>query len=407
MRTAKPLQTHRLVEHARSVGFELCGVAPAEEFEELRRLPEWLERGYAGEMRYLHDARRASAENVLPGTRSVIVCALNYNAAAPYSTAANAIAATDDETVGEIDEADARKPRGWISRYAWGDDYHDVMKRKLEELLAWMHGESGGAFQARSYVDTGPVLERVAAKYAGLGWLAKNTCLINQQLGSWLFLGVILTDLELTPSLPRGAPPPADMCGSCRRCIDACPTDAIVAPYVLDARKCIAYLTIELRGPIPQEFRPAMSNMVFGCDICQDVCPWNRKAPPTRIAEFLPRRITANNSATIPNQDSAPSEKTGGSLFAPALDWLASLDEEEFRKVFRGSPVKRTKWRGLIRNVCVALGNSRIAPDNPAYSPIIRRLEQLAASDDPTIAEHAVWALERLRYKSSGSASAD
>src|SRR5579864_5214245 len=154
MRTAKPLQTHRLVEHARSVGFELCGVAPAEEFEELRRLPEWLERGYAGEMRYLHDARRASAENVLPGTRSVIDCALNYNAAAPYSTTTAAIAATVDE----IDEPDSRKPCGWISRYAWGDDYHDVMKCKLEELLAWMHGESGGAFQARSYVDTGPVL---------------------------------------------------------------------------------------------------------------------------------------------------------------------------------------------------------------------------------------------------------
>ena len=403
MRTAEPLQTRRLVEHARSVGFELCGVAPAEEFEELRRLPEWLERGYAGEMRYLHDARRATTENVLPGTRSVIVCALNYNAAFPYSTAADAIAATIDE----IDETDARKPRGWISRYAWGDDYHDLTKSKLEELLAWMRTEFGDAFQARSYVDTGPVLERVAAKYAGLGWLAKNTCLINQQLGSWLFLGVILTDLELAPSLSRGTPPPADMCGSCRRCIDACPTEAIVAPYVLDARRCIAYLTIELRGSIPQEFRPAMGNMVFGCDICQDVCPWNRKAPSAQIAEFRLRRITADTSATISDQVSARSEKTAGSLFAPALDWLASLDEAEFRKVFRGSPVKRTKWRGLIRNVCVALGNSRISPENPAYSPIIRRLEKLATGGDATIAEHAAWALERLRHADSGAASRD
>lgn len=401
MNTVEPLQTRRLVEHARSIGFELCGVAPAEEFEELRRLPEWLERGYAGEMRYLHDARRASAENVLPGTRSVIVCALNYNAPAPYSTAADAIATTIDQI--DEDEANAGAPRGWISRYAWGDDYHDVMKSKLEELLAWMRAEFCSAFQARSYVDTGPVLERVAAKYAGLGWLAKNTCLINQQLGSWLFLGVILTDLELTPSLPHGAAPPADMCGSCRRCIDACPTEAIVAPYVLDARRCIAYLTIELRGSIPQEFRPTMGNMVFGCDICQDVCPWNRKAPATQIAEFLPRRVTA----AIANRDSAPSAKTAGSLFAPALDWLASLDEEEFRKVFRGSPVKRTKWRGLIRNVCVALGNSHITPENPAYSRIIRRLEQLATSDDATIAEHAAWALERLQYEGSGRASAD
>lgn len=398
MRTAQPLQTRRLVEHARSIGFELCGVAPAEEFEELRHLPEWLERGYAGEMRYLHDARRASADSVLPGTRSVIVCALNYNAAAPYSTNADAIATAVDEIeeIDEINEADACKPRGWISRYAWGDDYHDVMKRKLEELLAWMRVEFGDAFQARSYVDTGPVLERVAAKYAGLGWLAKNTCLINQHLGSWLFLGVILTDLELTPSLPRGAPPPADLCGSCRRCIDACPTEAIVAPYVLDARRCIAYLTIELRGSIPREFRPAMGNMVFGCDICQDVCPWNRKAPATRIAEFLPRRVPTDTSATMSDQVSEPTEKTPGSLFAPALDWLVSLDEEEFRKVFRGSPVKRTKWRGLIRNVCVALGNSRITPESPVYTPVIRRLEQLATGDDATIAEHAQWALDRL-----------
>ena len=399
-----PLQTQRLVEHAKLVGFELCGVAPAEEFEELRHLPEWLERGYAGEMRYLHDARRASAESVLPGTRSVIVCALNYNGALPYSTATDAIAATLDEK-DQIDEADARKPRGWISRYAWGDDYHDVMKRKLEELLAWMRAEFGDTFQARSYIDTGPVLERVAAKYAGLGWLAKNTCLINQQLGSWLFLGVILTDLELATSLPRGAPPPADMCGSCRRCIDACPTEAIVAPYVLDARRCIAYLTIELRGPLPQEFRPAMGNMVFGCDICQDVCPWNRKAPATQIAEFLPRRITAGTPATVSDQVFAPSERTTGSLFAPALDWLVSLDEEAFRRVFRGSPVKRAKWRGLIRNVCVALGNARITPENPAYSLIIRRLEQLATGNDATIAEHAQWALDRLAKATSNEAS--
>ncbi|MGB7022629.1 MAG: tRNA epoxyqueuosine(34) reductase QueG [Candidatus Acidiferrales bacterium] len=403
MSTAEPLQTRRLVQHARAIGFELCGVAPAEEFEELRRLPEWLERGYAGEMRYLHDARRASAENVLPGTRSVIVCALNYNAAFPYSTVADTIAATIDE----LDEPDARKPRGWISRYAWGSDYHDVMKSKLEELLAWMRAEFHDAFQALSYVDTGPVLERVAAKYAGLGWLAKNTCLINQQMGSWLFLGVILTDLELTPSLPHGGAPSADRCGSCRRCIDACPTEAIVAPYVLDARRCIAYLTIELRGSIPQEFRPAMSNMVFGCDICQDVCPWNRKAPATQIAEFLPRRISADTSATMSDQVFAPREKTAGAFFAPALDWLVSLDEEEFRKVFRGSPVKRTKWRGLIRNVCVALGNSHITPENPAYHPIVQRLEQLETGDDPTIAEHAAWALERLRHENDGRVSTD
>ncbi|MGH9864919.1 MAG: epoxyqueuosine reductase, partial [Candidatus Acidiferrales bacterium] len=253
-----------------------------------------------------------------------------------------------------------------------------------------------------------PVLERVAAKYAGLGWLAKNTCLINQRLGSWLFLGVILTDLELTPSLPLGGTPPADLCGSCRRCIDACPTEAIVAPYVLDARRCISYLTIELRGPIPREFRPAMGNMVFGCDICQDVCPWNRKAPATRIAEFLPRRISDHPRTPNANQDAdAQSETTDDSLFAAALEWLASLTEEKFRRVFRGSPVKRTKWRGLIRNVCVALGNSHIARETPSYSRVMRRLEELAAGEDTIIAEHAAWALKRLRRDSSSTASTD
>ncbi|HEV2618162.1 MAG TPA: tRNA epoxyqueuosine(34) reductase QueG [Candidatus Acidoferrales bacterium] len=400
MKTTAPLQAQRLVDQARSIGFELCGVAPADDFEELRRLPEWLERGYAGEMRYLHDARRASAESVLPGTRSVIVCALNYNAAFPYSAATDAIATT-------VGEAGTHKPRGWISRYAWGADYHDVMKRKLEELLTWMRAEFGAAFQARSYVDTGPVLERVAAKYAGLGWLAKNTSLINQQLGSWLFLGVILTDLELTPSLRNAEAPPADLCGSCRRCIDACPTEAIVAPYVLDARRCIAYLTIELRGPIPLEFRPAMGNMVFGCDICQDVCPWNRKAPATAISEFLPRKISMNTPVASVKQDPALHQEADISLFAPALDWLVSLNEEEFRGVFRGSPVKRTKWRGLIRNVCIALGNSPIASENPSYSLIICRLEKLAADEDANIAEHAAWALKRLQRANSGAVSTD
>ena len=394
------LRTGRLVESARAIGFELCGVAPAEEFEELRRLPEWLDRGYAGEMLYLHDARRTSAQDVLPGTRSVIVCALNYNAALPYSTAADAIAASAGGD-------GAGGPRGWISRYAWGDDYHHVMKRKLEELVAWMRAEFGGAFQARAYVDTGPVLERVAAKHAGLGWQAKNTCLINQRLGSWLFLGVILTDLELTPSLPRGEALPRDLCGSCRRCIDACPTEAFVAPYVLDARRCIAYLTIELRGPIPEEFRPAMGNMVFGCDICQDVCPWNRKAPTTRIAEFLPRTTHENGHDMGAEQDRAGRVAGDESLFAPALEWLISLDEGEFREVFRGSPVKRTKWRGLIRNACVAVGNSRIAPGDPAYSRIMRRLEDLAAGEDALIVEHAKWALARMRAENSDLPAAD
>ncbi len=245
-------------------------------------------------------------------------------------------------------------------------------------------------------MDTGPVLERVAAKHAGLGWLAKNTCLINQQAGSWLFLGVILTDLEFAPSLANSAAPPRDLCGTCTRCIDACPTNAFAAPYVLDARRCIAYLTIELRGSIPEEFRTTMGAHVFGCDICQDVCPWNRKAPVTAVSEFQPRKIAHASSDAGTQNDAAEI-----SLFHPPLEWLLSLSEEEFRAAFRGSPVKRAKWRGLLRNACVAIGNSRLTPTNPAYSRIMHRLEELAADDDSLLAEHTQWALDRLGKNSS------
>ncbi len=191
--------------------------------------------------------------------------------------------------------------RGWISRYAWGDDYHEVLREKLNALVAAMRAEFPEPFEARAHVDTGPVIERVAAKYAGLGWLAKNTMLINQQLGSWLFLGVILTTLELAPSLAPGEAPAADLCGSCTRCLDACPTQAFPQPYVLDARRCISYLTIELRGAIPEELRAGMGNAAIGCDICQDVCPWNRKAPVTQLAAFQPRKIPAAATRTYEN----------------------------------------------------------------------------------------------------------
>ena len=244
-------------------------------------------------------------------------------------------------------------------------------------------------FEARAYVDTGAILERVAAKYAGLGWLAKNTCLINQQLGSWLFLGVIITTLDLEPTLARGEAPAPDLCGSCTRCLDACPTQAFAAPYVLDARRCISYLTIELRGAIPEEFRPQMGTHVFGCDICQDVCPWNRKAPVTQLAAFHPRQIAAS-------ENGKEKMENGRSLFAPELEWLASFDQREFSEIFRGSAVKRAKWRGLIRNACVAFGNAKIAPDSTAYGRVIALLERLAASDDALIAEHARWALGRI-----------
>ena len=383
--------TVNLRERARAIGFDLCGVAPAAEFEELRHFPEWLARGYAGEMQYLHDPRRRNLRETFSGICSVIVCAMNYNSAQPHLTNVSS-PAENGACANAPASSDSNSPRGWISRYAWGSDYHDVLKPRLDELIAWMRAEFGPEFFARAYVDTGPILERVAAKHAGLGWLAKNTCLINQRAGSWLFLGVILTDLEFAPSLANAAAPPRDLCGTCTRCIDACPTGAFAAPYVLDARRCIAYLTIELRDPIPEEFRPAVGSHVFGCDICQDVCPWNRKAPVTAVPEFQPRKI-AHASNDRESETGAPQAI---SLFHPPLEWLLSLSEEEFRASFRGSPVKRTKWRGLLRNACIAIGNSRLTPANPSYSRIMHRLEELARGDDPLLAEHAQWALDKL-----------
>jgi epoxyqueuosine reductase len=358
----------RTIELARAVGFDLCGIAPAGEFPELAYLEEWLGRGHAGEMRYLHDARRRSPAHAMQGARSVIVCALNYNTALPSSTDACA------------QPTSRAGPRGWISRYAWGDDYHSVLSEKLEALIHNLQGEFPEPFEARAYVDTGPIVERVAAKYAGLGWLAKNTCLINEDLGSWLFLGVIVTTLDLAASLYAEHTPAPDLCGNCTLCIDACPTSALVEPYVLDARRCIAYLTIELRGAIPPELREPIGRHVFGCDICQDVCPWNRRAPVTALPNFQPRR------------------RGDRSLFSPDLEWLISLTEEEFRAVFRGSPVKRTKWRGIVRNACVAIGNSGLRPNDPRYQEICARLSELAAAEDAILSEHARWALTRLRF---------
>jgi len=356
---------------ARELGFDLAGIAPASDFPELNRLEEWLARGHAGDMRYLHDPRRRSPARALEGARSLIVCAINYNTAPEYSTLAVAPRSPNDS---------GDRPQGWISRYAWGDDYHDVLGQRLRALLERMRVCFDGDFDARAYVDTGPIIERIAGKYAGLGWLGKNTCLIHHRLGSWLFLGVIVTTLEFEPTLRAKEVPLADLCGSCRLCLDACPTGALVEPYLLDARRCISYLTIERRGPIPEEFRPQIGAMVFGCDICQDVCPWNRKAPTTRLAAFEPRQ-----------------PKAGRSLFAPELEWLAGMDEEEFRQVFRRSAVKRAKWRGLVRNACTALGNcsAQLAPKT--RERICQLLAHLARSSDPLIAEHAGWGLSRLK----------
>ena len=361
-----------IVEQARAEGFDLCGVVRAEGFPELERLAEWLRRGYGGEMWYLEDSRRADLRAVLPQVRSVIVCALNYNTDFPLSASRSSAG-----------HSPQKPPTGWISRYAWGDDYHDVLWNLLNRLAARLPERFPEEHEARAYADTGPISERVLAKHAGLGWIGKNTLLLNQTLGSWFFLGVVLTSLELKPSRTAGDAPAPDLCGSCRKCIDACPTDAFVEPYVMDARRCISYLTIELRGPIPGEHREAMGTHVFGCDICQDVCPWNRKAPLTHRAEFAPREFSGDSSRT--------------SLFEPDLEWLLSLTEEEYRAVFRGSALKRAKWRGLMRNACIAAGNAAASPGINGLARIAVLLEDHAGGEDPVIAESARWALSRIQ----------
>jgi epoxyqueuosine reductase len=260
-----------------------------------------------------------------------------------------------------------------------------------------MRGQYQEPFEARVYADTGPLQERILAKYAGLGWIGKNTLLLNQALGSFFFLGVILTTLELAPTLTAGEAPPPDLCGTCRRCIDECPTEALVEPYVMDARRCISYLTIELRGSIPEELREPMGWQVFGCDICQDVCPWNRKAPVTEAAEFQARAFAPDKGRSTRTVDSPGSEQTQGqSLFLPALEWLAGISEKEFQQFFRDSPVKRTKWRGLVRNACIALGNSSLRRNTTGHKQILALLERLSASAEPLISESARWALSRI-----------
>jgi epoxyqueuosine reductase len=336
-------------------GFDLTGIAPAADSAELQHFPQWIAAGHAGEMKYLEsrdergDLKRASLARVAPWARSVIVCAINYNTEHPYSI--------------ELHDPD----RGWISRYAWSrQDYHDAVLCRLKQVEAALHhalpDESEPTLTTRSYVDTGPIVERVYAKYAGVGWIGKNTCIINQRKGSWLFLGVILTSLELAPDMP--AP---DRCGTCTRCIEACPTDALLGPYQLDSNRCIAYLTIEKRGAIPEDLRAGMGRHVFGCDICQDVCPWNRKALASSAPEFQPRPGLVN----------------------PALAWLAEMPAEEFREAFRGSPIRRTKRSGLRRNAAIAMGNS----GNKEFLP---QLDSLITDEDEFVAESGRWAKNRL-----------
>jgi epoxyqueuosine reductase len=338
---------------ARNAGFELTGIAAVQDFPELARFPDWIAAGRAGEMKYLESRDesgqllRASLRSVFPWARSVIVCAVNYNTAQPYSTKVN------------------NSGHGWISRYAWScEDYHDSVLRRMRDVEAKVKQlcSEGTPVETRSYVDTGPIVERVYARYAGVGWIGKNTCVINQQLGSWLFLAVIVTSVELSPDIP--AP---NRCGTCSRCIEACPTHALVAPYELDSNKCISYLTIEKQGSIREELLSDIGHQTFGCDICQDVCPWNRKAPASEKPEFQAREGLVN----------------------PALAWLAEISEQEFREKFRGSPIKRTKRTGLRRNALIAIGNSA----NRELLPVVERACQDA---EPVVADAARWAKEQL-----------
>jgi epoxyqueuosine reductase len=349
----------QLAEFVRSAaleeGFSLAGIAAAGRFRELDGFPAWIAAGYHGEMEYLARANsagelcRAALENVAPWARSVVVVAINYNSAAPHSSECS------------------DPSRGWIARYAQGSaDYHDLLLPRLRKLEARMTerivAEGHAAPRTWCYVDTGPLIERVLAQHAGIGWTGKNGCIIHQQLGSWLLLGVILCSHPLAPSLAA-----SDRCGSCTRCLDACPTSAFLAPRQLDATRCISYLTIEQRGPVAEELRPAMGRHLFGCDICQEVCPWNRRAPIATEPAFAARP----------------------ELVDPPLETVAKMSNPEFRATFRRSPLKRAKLRGMLRNVAVAMGNS----GNPEHLP---RLRELARHEDPAVAEHARWAIAKL-----------
>ncbi len=333
---------------AAECGFELAGVARAAPAAGRDQYHAWVNAGFAGDMLYLTGRRaemRDDPRYLLPSARSVICVGKLYNAPQPYST--------------QFDDAEL----AWISRYAWGEDYHRVLRAGLRRLEARLRESIGAPFDSRICVDTAPLMERAYARLAGLGWIGKNTCLINQPRGSWFFLGELLVSLEIEAD----APPP-DRCGTCRRCIDACPTGAIVpfgGHHAVDSRWCISYLTIELRGAIAENQRAGNSGHVFGCDICQDVCPWNRRAPATADAAFHPRQV------------------------APPLERLAALSEAEFGELFGGTPVWRARYSGFLRNVTVAMGNRGL----PGFRPA---LERLAASEDPMVAEHARWALGRL-----------
>jgi len=488
----KPMLSSLAVkERAIELGFDLAGIAPIGVWKDLEFCRRWVEKGFNGEMRYLENPKRFDPHLVLPSAKSIICVGLVYNAllrsqesgvrsqnkgqtqssmrgSRPPVAGKNEQRTTDNGQMPSSSDrfrissfefrVSAATPRAWVSRYACGQDYHAIMRAKLEQLRAALEELAPGV-ETRGFVDTDPVVERAFARFSGIGWMGKNTCIINQEKGSWFFLGVILASLELAPDLP--AP---DRCGSCTACLEACPTEALLEPYVMDASRCISYFTIELKGAIPERFRPKIGANIFGCDICQDVCPWNggasrqlsvvscqsqnsshrpsvvsrqpsafsyqqpssqqrlsldrrhathpatTKVPQFHPMTFAPIRPTPEEGSTR-NQlttdkgplttDNGPLTTDNGplttdtpsfSLFNPPLDVLAFISEDDFRRIFAHSPLKRVKYRGWLRNLCVAMGNS-------GDERFVPWLEQAARHSDPIVHGHAAWALDRLRNK--------
>jgi epoxyqueuosine reductase len=337
----------RLKEHARSLGFELVGIAPATDSDGFDRLRDWLDRGFAGTMTYLHrhgDARRHPS-SILPEVRSVIMVGMNYRP--------------------REEETQNRNRHGRISCYARGSDYHDVLRERLRCLLDWLRQERPDCL-GRGVVDTAPLLERDFARRAGLGWFGKNTMLLNKRLGSYFFIGALLTNLELACDEPHTA----SHCGVCTACLDACPTNAFVAPGTLDARRCISYLTIEHRGDVAEELRPGLSDWLFGCDVCQEVCPWNRKAPP----------------------GAEPALHGRPELEKLDLIEVLGMTEEAFRRRFRGTALMRTKRGGLVRNAALVLGNCGDDSALPA-------LRCATADPEAVVREAARWAIEQIEQR--------
>ena len=347
---AEALSLEQLLKaQAYALGFDLVGITSLGPMETADTFDSWIEHGYAGEMDYLARGAAKRRDSRLPveGATSAIVVGLSYG---------------------------GREPSGPIARYARGDDYHDVMTVRLEELHRWLESEVCRPIGGKAYVDTGPILERDLARRAGLGWFGKNTNLINPGIGSFFFIGVLLVELDLVSDAPFDA----DRCGSCTRCLDACPTEAFAGPGLLNATKCISYLTIEAKGAIPPEQRALIGDLIYGCDICQDVCPWNvRFSKDVRENAFRPRDVFDGDARAIARR-------------------ILSMDDDSFRRNFKGSPMKRAKRRGLARNAATVLGNVGTADDVATL---------VAALDDPEplVAEHAAWALERIESKTTAS----